>query len=513
MKIKAYFLSLLLLTCSLAGAQTFTVNNLVVNGLISGAGTPKPVDVRAFGAKCDSSTDDTIAINNALLSAKSVYLPPGGCKVTATVNIPAGGNITGNSSSSSLLVYGSHGITVGGDFVTISNIGIFSFTSGGSPDPRTFRGINSPGTSGTHINSLFVQNVYAQGWSDAAYLSYTWTSKLIGFNTVNTNNGVTLFGQSVNDAISDSTLTVNGGNASILLTPDVSTLGEGLTVTNSLLSSGTYGISMGTGFLALNVSNCIVDLVSNTAFNLTDARSTRISNNWIYATNFGVKFNDLGSAGPENSSIVGNTIQVTASSGSQGIYLGSLNSNFSITGNSIQYTGTSVGIFSNGGSVSITGNNFINGGSGSDITVNTNPSTHWLSGNTGVSSISGGAQAFYSYANWTPADASGAGLTFTQNAQANYVKNGRMVTATADITWPSTANGSNASVTLPFAPLTGAAVACSIGFQTFAATFTAATSSAGVAQIFMFSTAGAAITNANLSTKRVNLTCNYISAS
>lgn len=57
-----------------------------------------------------------------------------------------------------------------------------------------------------------------------------------------------------------------------------------------------------------------------------------------------------------------------------------------------------------------------------------------------------------SIGSWTPADASGAGLVFT-GVSAAYTKTGNMVCVYGVWTYPSTANGSAASISgLPFAP-------------------------------------------------------------
>ena len=50
----------------------------------------------------------------------------------------------------------------------------------------------------------------------------------------------------------------------------------------------------------------------------------------------------------------------------------------------------------------------------------------------------------YEEGNWTPTDASGAGLTFTVS-NCRYTKVGRLVTVQGSITYPATANGSNAT--------------------------------------------------------------------
>jgi hypothetical protein len=56
----------------------------------------------------------------------------------------------------------------------------------------------------------------------------------------------------------------------------------------------------------------------------------------------------------------------------------------------------------------------------------------------------------YEEGTWTPADASGAGLSITVNS-ARYTKVGRMVTCAFDITYPATANASGVKISgLPF---------------------------------------------------------------
>lgn len=61
----------------------------------------------------------------------------------------------------------------------------------------------------------------------------------------------------------------------------------------------------------------------------------------------------------------------------------------------------------------------------------------------------------YEEGTWTPADGSGAGLVFS-SAVGNYTKVGNVVTAAFEVTYPATANGNNARVTLPFAAGVGA---------------------------------------------------------
>jgi hypothetical protein len=64
----------------------------------------------------------------------------------------------------------------------------------------------------------------------------------------------------------------------------------------------------------------------------------------------------------------------------------------------------------------------------------------------------------YEEGTWTPADASGAGLTFT-SVTARYTKIGNVVYINAILTYPTTVDVSQAKISgLPFAPAVGAAI-------------------------------------------------------
>ena len=58
----------------------------------------------------------------------------------------------------------------------------------------------------------------------------------------------------------------------------------------------------------------------------------------------------------------------------------------------------------------------------------------------------------YEEGTWTPVDGSGAGLSFTQGATANYIKIGRLVLFNFYVTYPSTSSTATASIGgLPYA--------------------------------------------------------------
>jgi hypothetical protein len=110
-------------------------------------------------------------------------------------------------------------------------------------------------------------------------------------------------------------------------------------------------------------------------------------------------------------------------------------------------------------------------------------------------------------ANYTVTDASAAALTFTQNTQAVYSRAGNTVTVCFDITYPVTASGANASINLPVAPKAGTTVTDSAGFTDYGSVllFNGSGSTFGV-----YASSGGALTNANLSGKRIAGSITYI---
>lgn len=77
-----------------------------------------------------------------------------------------------------------------------------------------------------------------------------------------------------------------------------------------------------------------------------------------------------------------------------------------------------------------------------------------FSANTHAAGMTSELLDWYEEGVWTPADGSGAGLTFS-SAAGNYTRVGNIVTAAFEVTYPATADGSNARVTLPFTAVAG----------------------------------------------------------
>ena len=117
---------------------------------------------------------------------------------------------------------------------------------------------------------------------------------------------------------------------------------------------------------------------------------------------------------------------------------------------------------------------------------------------------------WYEEGTWTPADGSGASLTFTA-VTGNYTRVGRVVTAICSFTYPSTADATNSVVNgLPFTIKSGSSlVTVVIGFKSGAATAVYALGLSGTKTFRAVSSAGAAITNAACSLGRFDLQITY----
>jgi hypothetical protein len=114
----------------------------------------------------------------------------------------------------------------------------------------------------------------------------------------------------------------------------------------------------------------------------------------------------------------------------------------------------------------------------------------------------------YEEGNWALTDASGASLSLTVTA-AYYTKIGRTVNFYLDVTYPSTADANPAYLTVPFG--VAADGGGSIGYNTIAyATQLFVNVASSVQIVRLLTNTGATLTNADLSTKRFQITGQYI---
>lgn len=116
--------------------------------------------------------------------------------------------------------------------------------------------------------------------------------------------------------------------------------------------------------------------------------------------------------------------------------------------------------------------------------------------------LSGYTQSF------TVADASGAGLTFIENSTPYWSTSNNTVTVSIDITYPTTSDTSLARINLPINGKTNVPISGAVGFTTYGSALSVFGATTSVA-FYLVSTSGA-LTNANMSGKRIAFTLTYI---
>lgn len=121
----------------------------------------------------------------------------------------------------------------------------------------------------------------------------------------------------------------------------------------------------------------------------------------------------------------------------------------------------------------------------------------------------------YEEGTWTPADASGAGLSFTSAATASYIKVGRIVTVNCTVNYPTTASGSSAKISgLPFTSHDGIYYGSVRGIGTaITAPVIQIGASSTTIEFFLSGNGGGAVTNVSLSSTSPYASITYITAS
>ena len=118
----------------------------------------------------------------------------------------------------------------------------------------------------------------------------------------------------------------------------------------------------------------------------------------------------------------------------------------------------------------------------------------------------------YEEGTWTISDGSGAGLSFTVQDNV-YTKTGRLVVASAIITWPSTANTSTARIVLPFTSIANNSHSGGVVTEQNWNTSITLTAACNYTNGVVFrQRGGSSLTNANLSGKKLRFTITYHAA-
>jgi hypothetical protein len=289
-----------------------------------------------FGAVGDDSTDDTTALQ-AWATACSTQgvrgmLGAGTFRISTVITLATGGYISGENPARTIIhAGGCNGIQITGAFAGVENLQIKSSDATfATPDPRASKGIYVSGTAISHRDNIHLRNLYLRGWEYGVDAHYLWSSFFENVETVNTDYGIRLHEQCVNNSISDCRLVVNSGTASLVLSNDV-TPGEGLMVSNCMMVSGDYGIYVKNHFLSASFTNCIVDLIQDRGIYVQNTVvGLSFVGGWIYAVNYGAYFSALGS--PQDTNAVIQTLITTTAAASNGISWGADNNGLAVGG-------------------------------------------------------------------------------------------------------------------------------------------------------------------------------------
>lgn len=315
-----------------------------------------------------SGGDDTAALQSAINASDRVYIS-GSYKITAPLVLAANKSLIGDGIVSTLIsAYGVNALNITGDYVTVEGLELRSYTVGEVVDPRASVGINCAGTDPAHIDYFTGRDLYLRGWDFGVDWRYTWSSLLDNVTTINCNNGVRLYGQSVNNSIINSRLLANTGNASLLTAKDGVVQGEGLMVSNTLMAQGVYGIRS-TGFLSMSVVGCVIDLCTDTAVHLADVFGFSIANSWVYSEGaYGIQMSNSGGALALGASVTDCYIN-GADAQFKGVYVGATAKGVSIRGGYIKAgtSGTARCVISDGDGVSVAGVRFDNTSSNQSV--------------------------------------------------------------------------------------------------------------------------------------------------
>jgi hypothetical protein len=291
----------------------------------------------------------------------SAWVANGFYRCNSTITLTHGIQIACPGEMAAVVFYACDGFVAaaGTAFLKIINLHIIL-----ADHTRLYKGISIEGTVGSQCNYNEIRSCFLQGWDECISMDYTWFSIIDSCITQDADTAVRMFGQCVENKITNCTLVVNDGVQSVELIKDGGTFGEGTHISDSLLGNGQYGITS-EGHLSLSVTNNVIDQITDVAVALSDSWATTISNNWLYATNYGIQWVDLGAPQNQATSVMGNYITTTAASGVD-LYVGANNGGITAMGNSLTSLGVTsrcVVVLADAYNVNISGNALNNAGS------------------------------------------------------------------------------------------------------------------------------------------------------
>lgn len=291
------------------------------------------VSILDYGANPASGfQDDTKNIQRAIDEnpGKTIVFPAGWYHVTKDIVVGNSVELVGEGKTNTIF----QPVDCNGFVITTGNVAIKNmFIYGYGSSSKT--GICCSGVHNTVLENLTIQNI-AYGIE----LVNAWDTKIdkvdiqINYDqTPQIAQGIRLKGQSVNNQISNCHIIANEYGISII--KNGSNDAEGLMLTNTLIASCKAGI-YSEGILSLNVSNCIIDLITGWGIHLVNSRGVLLSNNWIYTSATGDNPNDeaIHLESSIDCHISNNNIKCMT--GSRAVSIISYSNNNTITNNSIE---------------------------------------------------------------------------------------------------------------------------------------------------------------------------------
>jgi hypothetical protein len=334
------------------------------------------VSIKDFGAVGDNTTDDTIAIQAALDSGNSIYIPKGTYKITTALSVPPNISITGAGAGVAILSFTSVNGLVFQNSSNLAPIAISGFQILGNGTAGTY-GVYVPGdaTASNKVTGLNFTNIYVVGFEHGFHLRSAWATVITGCESYNCWRAVDIEGKSILTRISNnyfvkgSPTTGTGVCAGLYVDSafnyDPSGITEGRPENVQMYASQVYGFDYGiyhvrclyAAYEHNDIDNCqIVGVyISQPDGNVI------VRDNWIACNPPAVNTNTYGvhlpaqaSAVPTKVVISGNNIN-SALYGYQGIFVDGNRLNVTITDNTIAGF-TNLDMFLKGNNQVVTGN-------------------------------------------------------------------------------------------------------------------------------------------------------------
>lgn len=463
--------------------------------------TGAPINVLDFGAKGDGVTDDTAAIQAAIIFCENniqpLYFPSNVVsqfyKTTAPLVVSKPLTMTGENSRNVTIV--AVGLTAGQFVLDIDG------TAFGTYEQGNFGGFTLFASAG---NCMRIKNVSASKFSD------------IGLR--NSVNGIIYTGTRCYSNTFERIFTITSitGESFIM---DAHTGGGQHSFSNCSFGGNTgFSISTTTGTDSVNFYNTNFEQCNTNSFfcggDVAGLGFYGCRTEGCNGTDFVIRPNNLFLDEVTGLVIEGCSFSASDSGGSPRIVLGGSTGKvrgFNINANTVGHGGNNFSSFlvqlNGDGESGTIANNYLDGTLANCAPVNTlrpNVAVYNNEANNGKFSPGFTLQT----TTWTPTDASGAGLTFT-TSKCVYSRVGNMVTVSGQIVFPATASGADVAISgLPFSVAAGSIAVGTIASDNGAA-ITAWTDPSSSPYIRFRNAAYTLVANSSMSTKTAVLTMTY----